>query len=338
MSAHEVPPPVQMVQLLAGFQISQALYAAAVLGVADHLTAGPAPVEVLAGRAGAHAPSLRRLLRTLASAGVFTEPEPGVFGLTPLGHTLTTGQPGSMRDLAIMWMETHYAPFGQLAHTIRTGQPAAGQVYGQPFFDWLAGQPEQAARFTGAMANLTDGIKAAAIPSLPLDGARTVVDVGGADGAMLAAVLSGRPGLRGVLFDRPHVIADAPKALAERGVADRVECVGGDFFASVPAGADSYLVCFVLHDWPDDQARQILANIAAAGGPGARVMMIEFVVPPGDTPHMSKMIDLTMLGMLAGQERAEDQWHDLLSAAGFTGIGIRETGTPLSVIHATVAG
>ena len=135
MSAHEVPPPVQMVQLLAGFQISQALYAAAVLGVADHLTAGLVPVGVLAGQAGAHAPSLARLLRTLASAGVFTEPEPGVFGLTPLGQTLT-----------------------------RT----------------------QAARFTGAMANLTDGIKAAAIPSLPLDGARTVVDVGGADGAMLA--------------------------------------------------------------------------------------------------------------------------------------------------------
>ena len=177
MSARDVPPPVQMVQLLAGFQISQALYAVAVLGVADHLSARPVPVEVLAGQAGAHAPSLRRLLRTLAGAGVFTEPEPGVFGLTPLGQTLTRTRPGSMRDLAIMWMETHYAPFGELVHTVRTGQPAAGHLYGQPFFAWLA-----------------------------------------------------------------------------------------------------------------------------------------------------------------GQERAEDQWHDLLSTAGFAGIGIRETGTPLSVIHATVAG
>src|SRR5690242_10066058 len=139
------------------------------------LPAGPAGVEVLAGQSGAHAPSLARLLRTLASAGVFTEPEPGVFGLTPLGQTLTRTQPGSMRDLAIMWMETHYAPFGELVHTIRTGQPAAEHLYGQPFFGWLSGQPEQAARFTGAMANLTDGIKAAAIPSLPLDGARTLV-------------------------------------------------------------------------------------------------------------------------------------------------------------------
>jgi hypothetical protein len=333
---HEVPPPVQMVQMLAGFQISQALYAAAVLGVADLMAAGPVPARVLSEQAGAHPPSLLRLLRTLASAGVFTEPEPGVFALTPLGGTLTRSQPGSMRDLAIMWMETHYAPFGELLHAVRSGEPAADHLYGQPFFSWLSGQPEQATRFTGAMANLTSGIKNAAVPFLPLDGARTIVDVGGADGTMLAAILSGRPGLRGILFDLPHVVADAPKTLAGNGVADRVVCMGGDFFESVPSGADSYLLSFVIHDWPDEVARRILANIAAAGGSGARLMMIEFVVPPGDTPHMSKMIDLTMLGMLAGRERPEEDWHELLASAGFTGISVLPTGTPLSVIHATV--
>ena len=233
--AHEVPPPVQMVQLLAGFQLSQALYTAAVLGVADLMTAGPVPAGVLSEQVGAHAPSLLRLLRTLASAGVFTEPEPGVFALTPLGSTLTRSQPGSMRDLAIMWMETHYAPFGELLHTVRSGEPAADYLYGQPFFSWLSGQPGQVARFTGAMANLTSGIKTAAIPFLPLEGARTIVDVGGADGTMLAAILSGRPGLRGVVFDLPHVVSGAPKTLAENGVADRVDCVGGDFFESAPA-------------------------------------------------------------------------------------------------------
>jgi hypothetical protein len=335
-TTHDVPPPVQMVQMLAGFQISQALYTAAMLGVADLMVAGPVPVRVLSEQAGAHAPSLLRLLRTLASAGVFTEPEAGVFALTPLGSTLTRSQPGSMRDLAIMWMETHYAPFGELLHAVRSGEPAADHLYGQPFFSWLSGQPEQAARFTGAMANLTSGIKHAAIPFLPLDGARTVVDVGGADGTMLAAVLSGRPGLRGVLFDLPHVVADAPKTLTEKGVADRVDCIGGDFFESVPGGAGSYLLSFVIHDWPDEAARRILGNIAAAGGSGARLAMIEFVVPPGDTPHMSKMIDLTMLGMLAGRERPEEDWRELLTSAGFTGIGVIPTGTPLSVIHATV--
>lgn len=176
--AHELPPPAQMILLLGGFRVSQALYAAAALGVADHLVAGPAPAEVLAGHTGAHAPSLRRLLRTLASVGVFTEPEPGVFALNPLGQLLASGQPGSMRDVVIMFMETHYAPFGDLLDTIRTGQPAAERFYGQPFFAWLAQHPEQASRYTAAMASLTGGFKGAAIAALPLDGTGTIIDVG----------------------------------------------------------------------------------------------------------------------------------------------------------------
>ena len=337
MQAHEPPPPVRMVELLGGFRISQALYAAAALGVADQLVAGPAPVKALAERAGAHAPSLHRLLRTLASVGVFTEPEPGVFALTPLGQTLTSSQPGSMRDLAIMWMETHYAPFAELIHAVRTGRPAAEHLYGEPFFAWLSHHPEQASRFTGAMANLTSGgFKTAAIASLPLDGTRTIVDVGGADGTVLAAILAGHPHMRGVLFDLPHVITSAPRTLARHGVDDRVDCVGGDFFESVPAGGDAYLVSVVLHNWPDQQAQRILANIAAAGGSGARLLMIEFVVPPGDTPHLSKMSDLNMLAMLDGKERTETEWRELLTAADFTGIEIHQTSTPLSVIQATV--
>jgi len=336
MQAHELPPPVRMIELLGGFRISQALYAAAALGVADQLVAGPAPVELLADHTGAHAPSLHRLLRTLASVGVFTEPEPGVFALTPLGQTLTSGQPGSMRDLAIMWMETHYAPFADLLHTIRTGQPAAEQLYGQPFFSWLSHHPEQASRFTGAMANLTSGFKTAAITSLPLDGTHTIVDVGGADGTVLAAILAAHPHMRGVLFDLPHVITDAAETLARHGVEDRVDCVGGDFFESVPASGDAYLVSVVLHDWADQQAQHILANIAAAGGSGARLLMLEFVVPPGDTPHLSKMSDLSMLVMMGGKERTETEWRELLKGAGFTGIEIRQTSTPLSVIQATV--
>src|SRR5580704_15819190 len=138
MDTHEPPPPAQMILLLGGFRISQALYAAAVLGLADRLAAGPAPADVLAEQTGTHAPSLHRLLRTLASVGVFTEAEPGVFALTPLGQTLTSSQPGSMRDVAIMFMETHYAPFADLIHTVRTGQPAAEHLYGEPFFTWLS--------------------------------------------------------------------------------------------------------------------------------------------------------------------------------------------------------
>src|SRR5271165_1400893 len=323
MYAHEPPPPAQMILLLGGFRISQALYAAAVLGVADQLAAGPAPADVLAEHTGAHAPSLHRLLRTLASVGVFTEPEPGVYALTPLGQTLTSSQPGSLRDLAIMFMETHYAPFGDLLHTIRTGQPAAEHHYGKPFFSWLSDHPEQASRYTAAMANLTGAFKPAAIAALPLDGTRTIVDVGGADGTVLAAILPAHPQLRGVLFDLPR-----------HGVEDRAECAGGDFLESVPPGGDAYLLSLVLHDWPDDQARHILANIAAAGGSGARLLVLDFVVPPGDAPHMAKISDLNMLAMMGGKERTETEWRELLTAAGFAGIGIRQTGTPFSIVQA----
>src|SRR6266851_615910 len=241
MQSHELPPPARMIELLGGFRISQALYAAAVLGIADQLVAGPAPVEVLAEQAGAHAPSLYRLLRTLASVGVFTEPEPGVFALTPLGQTLASNQPGSLRDLAIMWMETHYAPFADLIHTVRTGQSAAEHLYGEPFFTWLSHHPEHAARFTGAMANLTGGFKTAAIASLPLDGIETIVDVGGADGAVLATILAA----------------------------------------------------------------------------------------------LAKISDLSMLAMMGGKERAESEWRELLTTAGFAGIEVRPTGTPFAVIQAT---
>ena len=335
MQAHELPPPAQMILLLGGFRISQALYAAAALGVADQLMAGPAAAEVLAERTGAHPPSLRRLLRTLAGVGVFTEPEPGLFALTPLGQTLASGQPGSMREVAIMFMETHYAPFGDLIHTIRTGQPAAEHFYHQPFFGWLSDHPEQASRFTAAMASLTGGFKTAAIAALPLDGVRTIVDVGGADGTVLAAILTAHPDMRGVLFDLPRVVTAASRTLASYGVDDRVECVGGDFLHSVPSGGDVYLASLVLHDWPDDQARSVLANIAAAGGSGARLLLLEFVVPPGDTPHMSKISDLNMLAMMGGKERTEAEWREFLTAAGFADIALHHTSTPFSVIQAT---
>ena len=140
--------------------------------------------------------------------------------------------------------------------------------------------------------------------------------------------------MRGVLFDLPHVITSAPETLASYGVEDRADCVAGDFFESVPSGGDAYLACLVLHDWPDQQAQRILASIAAAGG-GARLLIVDFVVPPGDTPHLSKMSDLNMLAMMGGKQRTDTEWRALLTGAGFTGIEIRPTGTPFSVIQAT---
>jgi hypothetical protein len=334
---HDTPPPVQMVQLLAGFQLSQALYAVAKLDVATVLERGPKSVKTLADEVGAAAEPLARLLRTLASVGLFVETQPGTYATTPLGATLAADAPGSMRDLALMWMETHYAPFGGLVDTIRTGACAATSYYGQPFFEWLACEPEQVARFTGAMANLTDGIKAAALAGYRLPPGGVVVDVGGADGTLLTTVLAADPDptRRGVVFDLPHVCAAAAKRVAERGLADRVEAVGGDFFAAVPTG-DVYLVSMILHDWDDASCHRLLRTIARSGRAGARLCAVEFVVPPGDVPHMSKMIDLTMLGMLTGKERTAEEFEALLAGAGFRLDRIVDAGSPMSVLEATL--
>jgi hypothetical protein len=241
-----------------------------------------------------------------------------------------------MRDLALMWMETHYAPFAGLLDTVRTGRSAAETYYGQPFFTWLAGQPEQVSRFTGAMANLTNGIKLGAIAGRDFSESHRIVDVGGADGRLLSHVLARLPVATGVSYDLPHVVGAVERVAKETDLDGRLTGEGGDFFESVPAGADTYLLSMVLHDWDDERATRILANIAAAADSGARVCALELVLPDGDEPHMSKMIDLTMLGMLDGRERTEPEMRALVEAAGLRYEATVGTPTPLSFIEARV--
>jgi hypothetical protein len=329
-----MPPPVQMVQLLSGFQISQALYAAAKLGIPDELVAGPCTAADVAARLQTDPDATRRLMRVLGSLGVLAD-DAGAWRLTPLGATLAADVPGSMRDLALMWMETHYAPFARLVDTVRTGEPAADLLYGQPFFGWLGGHPDQINRFSRAMANLTTGIKVGAADSLDLSAAHHVVDVGAADGALLAHLLQRWGQADGVAFDLPHVVADAETAVKSFDLGDRLRAVAGDFFAAVPAG-DTYLLSMVLHDWDDERAGLILRNIARAAAPGAAVYSLELVLPPGDAPHMAAMIDLTMLGMLTGRERTEAELRALFAAAGMTVENIADSPTPMSVVRARV--
>jgi hypothetical protein len=268
--------------------------------------------------------------------GVLTSVGDRTYALTALGETLVSDAPGSVRDLALMWMETHYAPFAGLADTVRTGECAATQYYGAPFFDWLTGQPEQAERFTGAMANLTAGIKAGAIAGHDFGPARRIADLGGADGTMLSMILPGLPDATGVSYDLPHVVPSVDAVAKGAGLADRLTGLAGDFFESVPAGFDTYVMSMILHDWDDERAERILANIARTAEPGSRVLALELVVPEDDAPHMSKMIDLTMLGMLTGRERTEREFRDLIERAGLVFEGCESTPTPLSFLTARV--
>ncbi len=334
MEAH--PPPVQMIQMLSGFQVSQALYVAAKLGVPDLLVDGPRPADALASDLDCDPIALSRLLRTLASFGVFTESAEGAYDLTALGATLVSDAEGSMRDLALMWMETHYLPFAGLLDTVRSGTCAGTEYYQQPFFSWLSSQPEQIDRFSRAMANLTDGIKAGAVASYTFPQSGTIVDVGGADGALLAMALESAPETTGIVFDLPHVIAQAAPTLKSYGLDDRMTARAGDFFEDVPGSADAYLLSMVLHDWDDADAHRLLTTIRRAAVPGSRVLAFELVMPTGGQPHMSKMIDLTMLGMLTGRERTDGEMRTLFEGAGFTYEGVVPSPTPISIVEARV--
>jgi O-methyltransferase/luciferase-like monooxygenase len=318
-----------------GFQVAQALYVVARLDIATHLEGGAMTIGELAAATGSQPDVLRRLVRALASVGVFRQLPNDAVESTALGATLSARGPESVRDAALFWMETHYLPFSELLHTIRTGEPAADRYYGQPFFDWIIKDPERIALLTGAVANVTNGLRAGMFDDYRLPEGEVVADLGGADGTVLLTLLAEEPDRRGIVFDLPEVVSRARELLARHAAADRIEVVAGDFFRSVPC-ADVSVLSYILHDWDDTSWRRILQVIRKAAAPGARLVVIEGVVPPDARPHLTKMIDLTMLAMLAGKERTADEYQELVSAAGFPVDRIVSTPSPYSVIEATV--
>jgi DNA-binding Lrp family transcriptional regulator len=322
---------------MGGFQVSQAVYVVAKLGVATILEEeGRQSVTELARRTGAQTEPLSRLIRTLAPLGLFAT-EGDQVSVTPLGAVLSERHPESMYDLVCMWMETHYLPFSELLHSVRTGQPGAEKYLGLPFLTWMNDEPERAALFSRAMAEVTSGLRAGMFDGYQLPAGRTVADIGGADGSVLVELLSRDDDRtrRGIVFDQPNVTPTAHKTLADAGLADRVEVVDGDFFSAVPA-ADVYVLGYILHDWNDDESRHILRTVATAATAGARLLIVEGVVPSGDEPHLTKAVDLTMLGMLTGKERTEQEYRELLDSAGFTLDRVVTTSSPFSILEATL--
>lgn len=329
------PPHAVMMQLLGGFQVSQAVYVVAELGVATILEQeGPTTVPELARRTGANPDALSRLVRTLAPLGVFATDGESV-AATPVGALLSEKHPQSLYGMARMWMETHYLSFSELGHSARTGRPASDKYLGKPFFDWLSTDPDREALFSRAMADLTSSLRSGMFEGYNLPPGRTIADIGGSDGSVLIELLTqdGSSERRGIVFDRPATVPSAYPSLADAGLTDRVDVVPGDFFTAVPA-ADIYLLSYILHDWDDEHCRRILSSITAAAS-GARLVIIEGVVPPGDEPHLTKAIDLTMLGMLTGQERSAQEYRDLLGSVGFSLDRIVPTPGPFSILEAS---
>ena len=335
VNTQPVPPEAVLTQIAFGAMMTQALYVAAKLGIADLIAAKPQTISDLASATRTHERALYRVLRSLASIGVFTEVEPKVFGLTPLGEPLRSDAPNSMRSGAIfMGEEWHWRVWGNMLYSVQTGKPAWGHVHGAEVFDYFADHPQEAEIFNRAMTDMSVGTAPAIVEAYDFSPVSTLVDIAGGHGFLLSQVLKANPGMKGVLFDVEPVIAGAGALLEREGVAERVEKVAGDFFAEVPRGADAYMMKHIIHDWDDERCLTILRNINAAMNAEGRVLIIEVVVPEGNEPHYSKLLDLEMLASPGGAERTAEEYRELLAAAGFRLTRIVPTKSPFSIIEA----
>lgn len=326
-------PQDQLARLMSGYWYTQAIYVAAKLELADLLRDQPRTADELAVATQTNALSLYRLLRALASLGIFAEDAAGRFRLTPLAEGLRSDVPGSLRALAIVRGEWQYEAWGQLLHSIRTGQSAFEKLYGQPLFDYLAEHPEHGKLFDAAMTGVHGRETAAMLDAYDFTGIGTLADLGGGNGSVLMALLQQYPSLQGLLFDLPGVAARARLALEAAGLAGRCRVEAGSFFDAVPAGADAYLLRHILHDWDDARSAAILHNCRQAMGVKGKLLIIEGVVPPGNEPSVSKFYDLAMLVLPGGKERTEDEYRRLFEAGGFRLQRIVPTRSWISVIE-----
>jgi hypothetical protein len=327
------PPEAVITQMIFGKWVAMALSVAAKLRVADALAAGPQSVAELAAETDTHAPSLYRLLRALASVGVFAEGPDGRFGQTPLSEVLRSDVPGSMRAVAdYCGADWSWRPWGHLLETVRTGETAFDAVFGEQAFAYLAKHPAESAVFNEGMTGFSMQESPAVAEAYDFSPFGTVVDVGGGHGHLLCTVLNLYPGPKGIVFEAPHVAAGATSRIAEVGLSDRCRVEVGDFFAAVPAG-DAYLMKHIIHDWPDDKAATILRNCRAAAMPGAKLVLVEMVIPPGNDPSPGKLLDLEMLVIASGKERTEAEYAELLAGAGWKLTRIVPTKSPASVIE-----
>ena len=331
--------PAQAAQLIfqlgTGYIASSALQVAAKLTIADRLAYGPRTTASLAADAGVQEDALYRVLRVLASVGVFEETAPRTFALTPAADHLRTGRPGSMHPMAL-WLTDpfHFRTYAEIMHSVTTGQPAAEKVVGKPVFEYFAGDPELSGVFHDAMTAFSAAVAPAALKVYDFSGIDVLVDVAGGHGEILMSVLRAYPKMRGFLFDVDHVIAGAAPRIAAAGLIDRCQTATGDFFTAVPAG-DAYIMKHIIHDWDDERAVTILKNIRAAiSSRKGRLILLETVIQPGNQPDLGKFIDLEMLLIPGGRERTAEEFGALLARGGFALSRIVPTESPLSVIEA----
>ena len=331
------PNPIdKILQAALGFMATAAIHAVARLGIADLLKDGPLQVSSLAKSTATNQDALYRVLRALASNGIFTETAPRTFALTPPAQLLVKDAPGSQRDM-VLWMgdPCHFRTFPELLHSVKTGETVVERVYGASCFEFLVRDKATGEVFNDAMTGFSASVIPAVLESYDfsfLQG-KTLVDIAGGHGMLITSILKKYPTARGILMDLPHVLEGAKPRLAAEGLSDRCALASGDFFKEVPSG-DAYIMKHIIHDWDDEKAGGILGNIGRASAAGTRVILLETPVLAGDVPQIVKWLDLEMLMLPGGRERTEDEYRTLFSANGFQLSRVIPTKSPLNILEA----
>jgi hypothetical protein len=332
------PPQTQLMQMATAHFVSHLLYVAAQLNLADLLSDSSKTAEELAKSTATDARSLYRLMRALASVGLFTEDSGHRFSLRPLGEALKSNIPGSVRGAVLTLTGNLFTrSLDQLCYSVQTGKTGFEKMFGAPLFEWLASHPTEASMFSETMVGFHGTEPAAVAAAYDFSQFETLVDVGGATGNLLTTILGCHPRPRGILFDLPHVVRDAPPLIEARGLADRISIEAGNFFENVPPAGDAYLLSHIIHDWSEVQCLSILDNCRRKMKPTSRLLVIEMVLPIGDAPHFGKLLDIIMLAIPGGQERTETEYRALLDKAGFGLERVVPTESVVSIVEAFVA-
>lgn len=329
-----LPPSAVMMQMLFSYSVSRSVGVAAELGIADLVKDTPKTAGELASLTNSHPRSLYSLLRACASVGVFSEDADKRFSLTPLAECLRSDNPESLRAFAVMITDDiQFKMWAELPYTIKTGQRAFDKVFGMSNFEYYFSHEKEGKIFNDAMTSLSLGASMMVLASYDFTGIKKLVDVGGGHGFLLASILKKYPAMSGILFEAEPVIEQAKAFLQEHDVANRCETFGGDFFKSVPAGGDACILKHIIHDWDDEQSVTILNNCRKGVLAGGKVLIVEMVVPEGNEPSISKLLDLSMLAISSGRERTANEYRTLLSKSGFELTKIVPTMSPYSIIE-----
>ena len=330
---HKSPLGTPFLQVVLGGILQQALYIVTKLGVADLLAERPQTANELADKTQVHAGALYRILRTLAGSGIFAEKDDGTFIFTPPAALLRPDIPGSLHNLIIFGGEKwHWDVYANMLYSVQTGNAAWKQTHGLDIFPWLIAHPEHLEVFNRAMSGVSFPAASAVVEAYDFSSVKSIIDIGGGQGQTLTCILKANPHLKGVLFELPQVIAEASDAIERQGLAGRIELTAGDLFDSIPSGMDVYLIKHVLHNWNDEHALQILRNIHQAMPPHGKLLLIEMVVPAGNQPHISKLLDLGMLISFGGAERSALEYERLFSQTALRLTRIIPTQSPLDNI------